>query len=110
MSFRGHSDTEMLLHLYLAWRARGGDLAETLRRLNGIFTFALWDADRGALLLARDALGPLYCSADAGRFAFASEIKALLTLTGSLDAAALHRYLSFLWTAGDATTDRNVKN
>jgi len=112
--FRGHSDTEVLLHLYLAWRERGGDLAETLRRLNGIFAFALWDAEHSTLLLARDALGvkPLYYCADAGRFAFASEIKALRPLIGalgSLDAAALHRYLSFLWCPGKGTPAGNVK-
>ncbi|AGX86616.1 asparagine synthase (glutamine-hydrolyzing) [Candidatus Symbiobacter mobilis] len=112
--FCGHSDTEVLLHLYLAWRAHGGDLAKTLRRLNGIFAFALWDAERGALLLARDALGvkPLYYCADAGHFAFASEIKALLPLIGRLgplDATALHRYLSFLWCPGEGTPASNVK-
>lgn len=112
--FRGHSDTEVLLHLYLAWRERGGDLTETLRRLNGIFAFALWDAERGEMLLARDALGvkPLYYCAEEGRFAFASEIKALLPLVdviGPLDAAALHRYLSFLWCPGEATPAGKVK-
>lgn len=113
-AFRGHSDTEVLLNLYLSWRARGGDLSKTLRRLNGIFAFALWDAERGALLLARDPLGvkPLYYCIEGGRFAFASEIKALLPLIGSLgaiDDVALHRYLSFLWCPGDATPARNVK-
>jgi asparagine synthase (glutamine-hydrolysing) len=112
--FRGHSDTEVLLHVYLACRNRGGDLAKALRRLNGIFAFALWDADRGALLLARDAMGvkPLYYCADAGRFAFASEIKALRPLIaglGSLDAAALHRYLSFLWCPDEGTPAGSVK-
>jgi asparagine synthase (glutamine-hydrolysing) len=112
--FKGESDTEVLLHLYLAWCERGGDLAETLRRLNGIFALALWDAVRGALLLARDALGvkPLYYCAEAGRFVFASEIKALLPLIGapgSLDAVALHRYLSFLWCPGDATPAQDIK-
>lgn len=112
--FRGNSDTEVLLHLYLTWRARGGDLAETLRRINGIFAFALWDADRGALLLVRDGLGvkPMYYCTDADRFVFASEIKALLPLIGalgSLDAAALHRYLSFLWCPGEETPASNVK-
>lgn len=113
-AFRGHSDTEVLLHLYLAHRTRGDDLAATLRRLNGIFAFALWDADRGALLLARDALGvkPLYYNESQAGVAFASEIKALQPLMpelGELDAAALHRYLSFLWCPGEGTPVRKVK-
>jgi asparagine synthase (glutamine-hydrolysing) len=112
--FRGNSDTEVLLHLYLDCRASGGDVADTLRRLNGIFALALWDADRGELLLARDALGvkPLYYCAEGGIFAFASEIKALLPLIGNvgpLDAAAVHRYLSFLWCPGNSTPTSNVK-
>jgi asparagine synthase (glutamine-hydrolysing) len=79
-----------------------------LRRLNGIFAFAIWDADRGELLLARDALGvkPVYYIADGQAFAFASEIKALLPpLTGArdLDIAAIDRYLSFLWCPGEGT-------
>lgn len=51
--FRGHSDTDVLLRLYLAQREAADGVAAMLRRLNGIFAFALWDADRGALLLAR---------------------------------------------------------
>jgi asparagine synthase (glutamine-hydrolysing) len=77
--FHGHSDTEVLLQLYLMHRQSAGGISAFLRRLNGIFAFALWDADRGALLLARDALGvkPLYyCAAETG-LQFASEIKAL---------------------------------
>ena len=66
--FRGDSDTEVLLELYLNLRektARKPDadsIAAMLQRLNGIFAFALWDGDCQALLLARDALGvkPLY--------------------------------------------------
>ena len=112
--FNGHSDTEVLLNLYLHQRAEGGDVAAMLRRLNGIFAFALWDADRGALLLARDALGvkPLYYSAGDGRVAFASEIKALLPLAapfGELDAASIDRYLSFLWCPGEGTPVRSVR-
>jgi len=50
-SFRSHSDTEVLLELYLQY----GEAA--LARLNGIFAFALWDTRSQSLLVARDALG-----------------------------------------------------
>ena len=101
-SFRGHSDTEVLLNLYLA---KGEAM---LSQLNGIFAFALWDSRKQSLFLARDALGvkPIYYTALNGRFAFASEIKALLHLAPEareLDVAALHRYLSFLWCPGAGT-------
>lgn len=100
--FHGHSDTEVLLRLYLS------EGESMLSRLNGIFAFALWDANRGAMLLARDALGvkPLYYSAGDDYFAFASEIKALKYLipaTLTLNHSALHRYLSFLWCPGEGT-------
>jgi len=106
--FIGDSDTEVLLNLYLEQQAKGGDLAIMLRRLNGIFAFALWDVDKGELLLARDALGvkPLYFCTSEGRFAFASEIKALLPLVpslGELDVVSIHRYISFLWCPGEGT-------
>jgi len=108
ISFRGTSDTEVLLQLYLA---KG---QEMLSRLNGIFAFAIHDQRTGELLLARDALGvkPLYFTAGEGEFAFASEIKALLPLigrSGELDEASLHRYLSFLWCPGAGTPSANVR-
>lgn len=98
----GTSDTEVLLHLYLAKGA--GMLAE----LNGIFSLAIWDARSGELLLARDALGvkPLYYAEHDGAFAFASEIKALLELMPELrvlDHRSLDRYLTFLWCPGPGT-------
>ena len=49
--FRGHSDTEVLLNLYL------DQGEEMLARLNGIFAFALWDGRKSTLLVARDGLG-----------------------------------------------------
>lgn len=108
VSFRGHSDTEVLLNLYLA------EGEAMLPRLNGIFAFAVWDSRKRALLLARDALGvkPLYYAALGGRFAFASEIKAILKLlpeVRELDIAALHRYISYLWCPGEGTPLKAVR-
>jgi asparagine synthase (glutamine-hydrolysing) len=119
--FRGHSDTEVLLNLYLAQRHSADGVQAMLRRLNGIFAFAIWDAGRGDLLIARDALGvkPLYYSATSDGVAFASEIKALMPLLpysgervgkllGDLDAVAINRYLSFQWCPGEGTPIRSV--
>ena len=106
--FNGHSDTEVLLNLYLA------EGEAMLPRLNGVFAFAIWDGRSNSLLIARDALGvkPLYYSALDGRFAFASEIKGLLHLVPEatdLDEIALHRYLSFLWCPGEGTPLKEVR-
>src|SRR3989338_4502084 len=107
-SFKGHSDTEVLLALYLL------DGESMLPRLNGIFAFAIWDLRCRDLFLARDALGvkPLYLSAGPKGFAFASEIKALLPLvedSGGVDSASLHRYLSFLWCPGEGTPLKGIR-
>lgn len=114
--FRGDSDTEVLLELYLASRKEIGAIPEMLRRLNGIFAFALWDSERGELLLARDALGvkPLYFSATPNGVVFGSEIKALVPLhdsnhAPSLDASAIDHYLTFLWCPGERSPDSSVR-
>jgi asparagine synthase (glutamine-hydrolysing) len=91
--FRSRCDTEVLVHLY----EEEGD--ELVRRLVGMFAFALWDERRGRLLLARDRVGikPLYWLDDGRRFGFASEAKALLPLLSrrEVDPAALVQYLTF---------------
>lgn len=81
--FHTHSDTEVVLKAYEAW----GEAC--VERFNGMFAFALWNPRTGRLFLARDRLGkkPLYFAFGAGGFAFASEIKALLTLPWVRDAA-----------------------
>jgi asparagine synthase (glutamine-hydrolysing) len=119
--FRGLSDTEVLLQLYLFRRHDTEGIANMLRQLNGIFAFAIWDADTETLLLARDALGvkPLYYSSGKHGFAFASEIKALLPLIGAdgdevarlndIDVSALDRYLTYLWCPGSQTPSRRIK-
>ncbi|MCX7868453.1 MAG: asparagine synthase (glutamine-hydrolyzing) [Terrimicrobiaceae bacterium] len=69
-----HSDTEVLLQ---GFRLEG---AEFVRRLNGMWAFAVWDSARRSLFLSRDRFGkkPLYWFFENGVFAFASELKALL--------------------------------
>ncbi|MGN1030513.1 MAG: asparagine synthase (glutamine-hydrolyzing) [Butyricicoccaceae bacterium] len=71
-SFRGHSDTEVVLHAYDEW----GEAC--LRKLNGIFAFAVWDGER--LFAARDRMGvkPFFYSERGGLFCFASELKGVL--------------------------------
>jgi len=92
--FYTKTDTEVLVHLY-------EDMGkELLQRLNGMFGFAIWDKQRGALFLARDRIGvkPLYYSWDGHRLAFASELKAILTLPWirrELDPESLQLYLAY---------------
>ena len=92
--FRTRSDTEVLLHAYEEW---GGEMPGKLR---GMFAFAIWDARRRSLLLARDRLGikPLYYALAGDWLVFGSEIKAILRapcIARALDPEALHAYLTF---------------
>jgi asparagine synthase (glutamine-hydrolysing) len=96
---RGHrflssSDTEVLLELY---RAEGVD---GLKRLRGMYAFALWDRERHRLLLARDPYGikPLYYADHAGTITFASSVKAIarhLRQLSTPDAAAAAGFFVF---------------
>jgi asparagine synthase (glutamine-hydrolysing) len=72
--YRTRSDTESIVHAYEQW----GDAC--VEHLRGMFAFAIWDAPRRRLLLARDRLGvkPLYWAQQEGRLLFASEIKGIL--------------------------------
>ena len=76
--FEGHSDTEVVLHSYAQW---GRDCVD---RFNGIFAFAVWEAGKKRLFLARDRIGvkPLFYMEHGGGLLFASEMKTILTYPG----------------------------
>ncbi len=105
-SFRSQSDTEVLLVGFARW----GE--QVLLKLNGIFAFALWDAERSELWLARDPVGvkPFYYSWKDGRLAFSSEIKALFEcgVRPELDINALNLYFRFLYVPGPQTIFQGI--
>jgi asparagine synthase (glutamine-hydrolysing) len=106
--FHSLSDTETIIHLY---EEEGYD---SIKRLNGIFAIALWDARARRLLLARDHLGikPLYYSELKDGIAFASELKSLLVfpeISRELDPQAIHQHLSYIWSTAPHTMLRSVK-
>lgn len=106
--FKSHTDTEVLLNLYLS------DGTEMLKRLNGIFAFAIWDERDRSIFLARDGAGvkPLYFSEVHKGFLFASELKALLeenSIDREIDPRAILHYLTFLWCPAPATMLNGVK-
>jgi asparagine synthase (glutamine-hydrolysing) len=94
VEFKSNSDTEVILAGYRVW---GESL---VNRLGGMFAFALWDAPRQRLLLARDPMGikPLYYYQSDRTFIFASEVRTLLK-TGLVprkaDPTGVLSYLEF---------------
>ncbi len=107
--FRTKGDTEVLLH---AWRAWGPAMLE---RLNGMFAFALHDADARTLFLARDRLGvkPLHwVELSDGSMAFASELKGLLAhplLRRVPDLTAVEDYMALGYVPDDACMVAGVR-
>jgi asparagine synthase (glutamine-hydrolysing) len=108
-AFRTRSDTEVIVH---AWEEWGEDC---LDRFNGMFAFALWDARREALFLARDRLGekPLYYTTLAdGRLLFASELKALALspdIDRRLDPQAIEEFFAYGYIPDPRSIFRGVK-
>jgi len=100
--FHSRCDTEVLVHGYEEW---GDKLPE---RIAGMFAFAIWDARKETLFIARDRLGkkPLYYHQGKDRFIFGSEIKSLLcdeTVPRNLDNDSLDLYLSMRYVPAPLT-------
>jgi len=105
--FRSRSDTEVILRAYEQW---GPDC---LRRLRGMFAFAIWDRRQRRLFLARDRVGkkPLFYTQQGDRFLFASELQGLLAdpqVPREPDLAALDAYLSWGYIPAPATGFRGI--
>ncbi|HEU4765375.1 MAG TPA: asparagine synthase (glutamine-hydrolyzing) [Candidatus Eisenbacteria bacterium] len=106
--FRTETDTETILLAYRQW---GPD---SVRRLRGMFGYAIWDETQRALFLARDRLGikPLYYAWDGSTLRFGSEIKAILedrSFRPTLDPLALDEYLTYLYVPAPRSIFREVR-
>ncbi len=91
IAWQGTSDTETLLHAYARWHHG------LLDRLKGMFAFAIYDAARAELFLARDRLGikPLYYTRDEDSVRLASEVKVLESDARTITAESVSHYLQW---------------
>jgi len=106
--FTSSSDTEVILLGYRKWGK------EIVGKLRGMFAFAVWDAHRRELFLARDRIGikPLYYAPAAGGLAFASEIKAILShpsFSQEMNPSAVDLYLTLGYIPGPQTIFRGIQ-
>ena len=105
--FRTKSDTEAIVH---AWEEWGTD---AVKKLRGMFAFAVWDENKQQLFLARDRVGkkPLYYLDDPKRFMFGSEIKVILQapeVSRQIDYTSFYDYLSLLYVPAPKTIFKSV--
>jgi asparagine synthase (glutamine-hydrolysing) len=102
------SDTEVLLRAYQHWGEK------VVERLRGMFAFAIWDASRQQLFIARDRFGekPLFLHEDADGIYFASEIKALLHLPQprpQVNLSAVWDFLAYRYVPGPQTLLEGIR-
>ena len=105
--YRTRCDTETIVHAYEQW----GDAC--VERFRGMFAFAIWDAKRERLLLARDRMGikPLYWTVRNGRLIFGSEIKAILEsgiVSAEANDRAIPELLSTRYLSGAETLFKGI--
>lgn len=107
--FKSNSDTEVILNGFECW-----GIEKTLRKLDGMFSFALFDKQDDFLFLARDPFGkkPLYYLVDNNKIAFSSDIRSFKKITGislTLNLHALGYFFAELSTPHEQTIWREVK-
>lgn len=108
--FRSNTDTEVLLHGFEEW-----GMEALLKRINGMFAFALWDMVHNKLYGARDRLGkkPLYYSVLNNKFFFASDIKSVLSGLGhdvSVSSDSIAKFLYWGYIPGPETIFSEIKH
>lgn len=107
--FRSNSDSEVVLHGYREW-----GITELLRRLDGMYAFAIYDGARKSVVLARDRVGikPLYYYLHQGRLVWASELKAIVDFVGkdnlTTDYTAIYDFLTYLYVPTPKTMYQNT--
>jgi asparagine synthase (glutamine-hydrolysing) len=106
-TFHSHSDTEVILHAYMQWGAACVD------KLQGMFTFAIWNKQEKSLFIARDRLGikPLFYALVNGTLYFASELKSITLVPGlskKIDAKAIEQYFALGYAAEPHTIYQSV--
>jgi asparagine synthase (glutamine-hydrolysing) len=107
-TFVTNSDTEVILRLYLEYGP------ESVRQLNGMFAFVIYDRAKKRLFAARDHFGikPLYYFVDDRHLLFASEIKAILAhpaVNAKPNYCAIQEYLIFQYVLSQATFFEGVE-
>jgi asparagine synthase (glutamine-hydrolysing) len=107
--FKSMSDSEVILHGYQEWGIDG-----LVERIDGMYSFAIYDKKRKFVYLARDRYGvkPLYYSFHKNSFTWASELKAIEKYydhdTLNIDFSSLYDYLTYLYIPAPKTLFKNV--
>jgi len=106
--FKTRTDTEVIVHLYEEFGP------ECLKKLRGMFSFAIWDKNIQTFFLARDRVGikPLYYHLTDTSLVFASEIKAILadpSIDRQMDPELIDRFLTFQYVPGQETLLKGIQ-
>jgi asparagine synthase (glutamine-hydrolysing) len=107
-TFNGGSDTETLLNGFIEYGT------EILKKLNGIFAFAIYSKEDNSIFIARDHFGvkPLYYFYDGFNLCFSSELKAIINQKGpnkDLDFTSLSKYINYLYSPDESTPFKSIK-